>query len=207
MEKSRDVIFILGGSLKKDENGWRTTFFNEGDNFGGLGDRLRVVAASYIHKKNPDTLFVVVGGKGRLSTIKDAPAVSEVILKELIDLGVSAKKIIQESQSENTFAGLVAIQRMIQEGNYQRVLLLSNEFHLPRIQTMIECVNQLHFLFRLLSFGMLNFLSAEKICVDNDKIEWEPIIRKAYESESMRKRLSNEARGVEDIKKGRYTFQ
>ena len=41
-----NAIAVLGGNLVKDQSGkWRTTNFEEGDIFGALGDRLRVVAA------------------------------------------------------------------------------------------------------------------------------------------------------------------
>ena len=61
------AIIILGGSIIKDEHTgkWRTTYFDEqGDNYGALGDHLRVEAAVYLFKNNPNTLIIASGGKG-----------------------------------------------------------------------------------------------------------------------------------------------
>jgi len=56
MDKIEQAIYILGGGLKKEADGkWRTTNYDEpGDNFGISGDRLRVVAAGYLYKNNPE---------------------------------------------------------------------------------------------------------------------------------------------------------
>lgn len=204
MRMQLTTIAILAGGLVKDINGWRTTWFNEGDNFGGLGDRLRVVAASYLYKKNPETLIVVVGGKGQLSAIKDAPAVSEVISKELVDLGVPAEKIITETKSRNTLEGLIAVQEIICVAEYTCIALITNEYHLPRVAAMIGYSGKLNNILNLCSLGKFDLLSAEKICLDIDKSRWQSVIQKAYKSESIQQRIRNEVRGVNDLKKGRY---
>src|SRR3989344_4629711 len=102
MEKKINAIVVLGGSLKKENNVWRTTNFNEGDNFGSLGDRLRVVSAHYLYQKNPDTIIIVLGGRGKLTGIQDSPPVSEVIKSELVAFGVPKEKIVIETKSGNT---------------------------------------------------------------------------------------------------------
>ena len=88
----RLVIVILAGGLVKDINGWRTTWFDEMDNFGALGDRFRVLAGAYTYqnaqKENQDAWLIACGGKGQLQSISDAPTISSVIKKELIELGV-----------------------------------------------------------------------------------------------------------------------
>jgi len=95
----KTAIVILGGGLKKDADGrWRTTNYDEsGDNFGVSGDRLRVVAANYLYKNNQEQLIIASGGKGQLKNIPGAPAVSEVLKRELIELGVPEEKIIEEN--------------------------------------------------------------------------------------------------------------
>lgn len=207
MNKYIDTVVVLGGSLKKEKEKWRTTHFDEGDNFGGLGDRLRVVAAYYLYKKNPNTPIITIGGRGKLEGVTDAPAVSEVIKEELIDFGVPEEKIVTETKSGNTLEGLIALQEIILKENYARSTVISNEYHVPRIKVMIECSDKLSTLLNMLSLGTLNLLSAESVCLDNEKTKWESLIQNAYQSELIKKRIRLETQGVEDIKKGRYVLK
>lgn len=111
MSNHIDSIAILGGILKKNKSGWHTTSFNEGNDFEGVGDRLRVIAGRYLYdkviKNNSDIFIIVSGGRGRLKSIKGVPTVAEVIKKELIELGVPSESIMQEDDSGNTFEQLL----------------------------------------------------------------------------------------------------
>lgn len=209
MNNQIGAIVILGGGLKKDKNGWRTVNFDERDNFGALGDRLRVVAGKYLYartrKNNPDVFIIVLGGKGQLKNIKGAPAVAEVLKKELMGLGVPSKKIIEEKKSGNTFEQLLALNKIIAEKDLRNIMLVSNHYHLPRIKTFFKYYsNKLRFLSVMLAAGNLKLISAEKVCVDYDKDKWYKITRKAYASERMKKRMLLEKQGIKDIKEGRY---
>lgn len=204
-----DVIVILGGNLKKNKNGWRITNFDEGDNFGVLGDRLRVVAGRYLYarasKNNPDVFIIVLGGKGQLKNIKGAPDTAEVLKKELIKFGVSSKKIIEEKKSGNTFEQLLALNKIAVKRDLKNAVLISNRYHLPRVKTMIEFYsNRLKFLSVMLAAGNLKLVSAEKVCVAHNKDKWYEIIRKTYASEGMKKRMQLEKQGIKDLKEGMY---
>ena len=120
METKLEVIVVLGGGLFRDQNGtWRTTNFNEGDEYGKLGDRLRVVAASFLSKEHPDLKLIVSGGKGQFAEVPDCPTLAVVLKKELTDLGVSPDNIIEESTSYNTFIQLKNSLAIIQKMNYR----------------------------------------------------------------------------------------
>lgn len=202
----KTAIVILGGGLKKDANGrWRTTNYDEpGDNFGVSGDRLRVVAAGYLYKNNPKQIIIASGGKGQLKDIPDAPTVSEVLKKELMELGVPEEIIIEEKKSGNTYQQLQEIKKIIKDKGLKNISLLSNEWHLPRIKEMIETMPELKEIFNLTK---VEFLSAEKICLEYDKEAWQETIEQAYKSEGLKERIEREQKGVQDIKEGKYKIK
>lgn len=209
MNNKIDAIAVLGGGLKKDKRGWRTVNFDEGDNFGATGDRLRVKAGKYLYarasKNNSDVLIIVLGGKGQLKNIKGAPAIAEVLKKELTELGVPSKKIIEEKKSGNTFEQLLALNNVVVKRDLRNIALISNRHHLPRVKTMIEYyADKVRRLASMLVTGRLQLVSAEKICLSYDSRKWAIAIEKAYKSKAMKRRLQLEKQGIKDIKEGRY---
>jgi DNA-binding protein len=207
MEKNKEAIVILGGSLIKDNNKWRTTNFNEGDNFGLSGDRLRVVAASYLYRKGANQLFIALGGKGQLKNIPKAVPVAKIIRQELIELDVPKGKIIIEVKSGNTYQQLRALQIIIKEKKLPNVVIISNKHHFPRLKAMIEYNPALLALKRMLYSSQINFKSAEEIVMKYQPKIFGKIISRAYKSRAMKERIKLEQRGVKQIKNGTYKFK
>jgi hypothetical protein len=204
-EKTETAIIILGGGLIKDGNKWRTTNFEEkGDEFGALGDRLRVLAGSYLFKDIQGSKIICSGGKGQLKDCKDAPTVAEVLHNELVELDIPDGDIIKEEISGNTFEQLAGALKIIEEKKYERVMIISNEYHLPRIKTIIENFPELRKGFS--SFN-LELESAEKILVNRDSENWKEAIKKAYKSDNMKKRIKLEEQGVRNIREKRYKIR
>src|SRR3989344_5624621 len=176
MSDALDVIVVLGGGLKKDANGWRTTNFVEGDNFGIQGDRLRVVAAGVFIKK------------------------------ELVALGISPERIIEEDNSNNTYQQLRELDKLAFQLNLERIAVISNKHHLPRVKAMVEYGPRLDSLKERLAKGTLSLVSAEQILLDHDREQWQKLIENAYKTQEMQKRLALEKQGIEQIKSGTYKF-
>lgn len=198
------AIAILGGGLKKSKNGiWRTTNFKEGDNFGADGSHIRIIAGSYLYKNNLFDLVIASGGKGQYKNIKNAPNISTVIKEELIKLGVSNKKIIEEKKSNNTYEQLIEIEKIIERKKLKKLIIISNKYHLPRIRIMIENERKLRKLFKS---NIIKLKSAEDIIVKYDAKKWKPIIDNAYKSKAIKERIKLEKKGLLDIKKGVYKF-
>lgn len=204
MKKITKLIDILGGSLIQDKQGhWRTTRFDEGDNFGALGDRLRVVAAAYLYQQDPGLYFLASGGKGQLKHISSAPFISAVVKQELTNLGVSAKQIDIETNSNTTYEQLVGLVNYLKKKKINAVEIISNQHHLARIRYMIKTGPKLAALRRLNS---LKLLSAEKICLKFQPAEWRAEIARAYASQAMKERIKVEQQGIHDLKTGKYKF-
>ncbi len=200
----KEAIIILGGGLVNENDKWRTANFTEGDNFGASGDRLRVVAGKYWHSNYPDKLIIVSAGKGQYQNIPDAPTVAEVMKKELMALGVSASIIEKEEKSGNTWQQLQIVKKIMADKGLDKLFIMSNEWHLPRVQAMIEVDITLNNLFHQ---GKIELISAEQLLLKYASEEWREIIKAAGQSEAMQKRIALEQEGVRQIKEGTYKFR
>lgn len=204
MKKIDKIINILGGSLIQDRQGhWRTTRFDEGDNFGALGDRLRVVAAFYLYQHNHELNFLASGGKGQLKNISSAPTISSIVKQELIQLGVPAEQIDLEDNSNTTFEQLTELALYLKKKKIKAIEIISNQHHLPRIRYLIKSGPKLAALRKLVS---LKLLSAEKICLKYRPAQWREEINRAYLSQAMKDRIKVEQQGIHDLKTGKYKF-
>jgi hypothetical protein len=202
----KTAIVVLGGGLKKGADGkWRTTNYDEpGDKFGILGDRLRVVAASYLYKKNPGITIIASGGHGQSRGLKGVPTVSEVIKRELIEMSVPKKDIVKEEMSGNTYEQLREAKRLTSKLGIKKIVFLSNKWHLPRIKKMFEKFAELK---EIQSLVDLDLKDAERILLDNNRKRWQKIIKQAYRSEELKKRIKLERQGIEAIKQGKYKLR
>lgn len=203
---NNEAIIILAGAIQKKEGGsFRTSNLDEGDGFGVTGDRLRVLAGAYLFedlsKSDKNVLVIASGGKGKCSGNMSMPDLSFILKKELISLGVPSKNIIEENGSNSTYQQLQELSKITKERNLSRIYIVSNDYQLPRINAL------LHYMLEVDLKGKTEALSAEKILIEKNPGAWEDIINKAYESDRMKKRISLEAEGVNQIKNGTYKFK
>lgn len=204
------LIVILSGGLVRDNGVWRSTYFDEGDAFGPLGDRLRVLAAAEIYKdiaaRGDQVSIFVVGGAGR-SKDPDHPTISSVYKKELIELGISGSVIIIEEKSETTFQQLQAVSVHSSLFDSLDIMLISNRYHLPRIEAIIRYAKHLSMLLDKIKIKQLILISAEDVLLKNNPERWKNIIEEVYQSSFMKKRIAFETRGVAQIKSNTYVFK
>ena len=206
ISKAKNIIVVLGGGLVKGAMGWRTTNYDEGDNFGVSGDRAIVAAAGALYGDHSEWTFLATGGKGHFDDINDMPNISTIIKKELMTLGVPSENIIEENNSYNTYQQLLNLQLILSGNGGGRVIVLSNQHTLPRLQAMVNHKEELLILKKLLDDARLELLSAEKVLLDRDPDNWEKIITEAYAGEAMKKRVALEEQGARQIKDGTYIF-
>jgi len=204
----QQAIAILGGGLKWERGRWRTTNFDEkGNKPSALGDRLRVVAAAHLYHKNPKQIMIASGGRGHAKIGSKEPAVATIIVKELKEIKVPPDKIIVEAKSKNTYDQLIAIQNIMSKNSIASITIISNKYHLPRLKTMINHFPELRDLKKKSDGRQLVLRSAEEIVLRYNKEEWQEIIKNAYNSAGIKRRIHLEQKGVEDIKKGKYKFK
>jgi len=198
-----EVILILGGILIKDKNKWRTTNFNDqGDNYGALGDRLRVLAGNLLFQKNQESMIIGSGGRGQLKGTRGAPTVASVIKSELIELGVPKEKIIIEDKSGTTYEQLLFNIKNIKKIGVGKIIIISNRYHLPRIKALIKYKPRLQEF-----YGQNSELAeAEKVLILHNPQKWENKLASIYESQGLKDRISLEQKGIDDIKSGKYLY-
>lgn len=202
--KKNKAIIILGGGMAENPDGtWRTTNYKENDNFGALGDRMRVVAASYLYKDDPSQIIFALGGKGQMADAKRAPAVSGLIKQELIQIGVPRCNIITEAESKNTFGQLQAVKKIVKKYKFKKIIIISNKYHLPRIEAMFKKDEALK---SVVKYCQVELTEAEKIVIKKEPWQKKEIDL-AYKSKAMQKRIASENKGVIDINKGRYQLK
>ncbi|MBP6924072.1 MAG: YdcF family protein [Candidatus Pacebacteria bacterium] len=204
--KQEQVVFILGGGILEEGGVWRTTHFTEkGDAFGALGDRLRVDAAFVLYQAHPETtLLVPSGSKGQLKDHLTAPTVASVMGVELETLGVPDKAILLDEVSGNSYQQLCTLVLLAEEYDWKHIVVLTNSWHLPRVQTMVDVTDSLRTFFLK---RKISFVAAEEILIEADTVLWQKVIEDAYSDTSMRLRKEKEARGVRDLLAGTYTLQ
>lgn len=198
------IIYILGGGLIFGDGVWRTTHFNEqGDAFGALGDRLRVDAAAVLAQQYLDAFLVASGGKGQLRDNPSAPTIASVLKGELVALGVSEERILEESNSNNTYQQLLELVQLRKAHGWQQVDVLTNTWHIPRAVAFLETAKELS----TLVDENIRVVSAEEILVAHDREKWEAAIQTAYSDVAMEERYAREEQGIMAIKNGTYVFK
>ncbi len=206
MSVPKKVIVILGGGLVKNPDGtFRTTTFDDvGDHNGILGDRLRVEAAYYLYQDDPERIIIASAGQGIFNDLGEHPDIAAVIKKEVMQLGVPENKIIEENSSNTTWQQLVNLKKILQTKNVAETLIVTNQWHLPRIQAMIENNQDLGDFYQLINCQLID---AEKTVLKADPDKWRKNIHAAYQSQAMQERLELENQGLEQIKQGTYNYQ
>ena len=204
--KREHVVFILGGGILEESGVWRTTNFTEsGDTFGALGDRLRVEAAATLYSEHPDTtLLVPSGSKGQLKDHPTAPTVASVITNELYELRVPPEAILLDIVSGNSYQQLCTLKRLAMEHDWHQISVLTNLWHIPRVQTMVEITDSLKNFFQE---KKVMFVAAETLLIQSDSARWQSYIDSAYKSEGMRMREQKETQGIQDLLSGTYKLQ
>lgn len=197
------IVIIAGGLAKNSAGGWHSPTFEEGLAFyGAPGSRERVVAASFLWKENPDAFIAVLGGKGQMKDIPDAPTLAEAISQELVELGVPREKIIEEKESGTTYQQLLALQKISLEHSPEKIIIVSNKYHLPRVEAMVDCAPEL---LELKRFNK-QFQPAEEVLIKHEPDKWKESVDRAYALPEMKELIKKENHGVKQIREGTYRW-
>lgn len=191
---------VLGGSIWKGSDGkWQTNGLDgPGDQFGLTLDKFRVVAGGYLARVSTKVI-IAMGGEAE----GERPSIASVIKTELMEMGVPAERIIEETKSTTTYQQLKNLVSIARERGLKQASFISNEWHLPRIQAMVECAPDLTFLRKKL---WTYYLSAESILLEYELTKWESVVLEARHDSRMTERLVMERRGEEQIRSGIYKF-
>ncbi|KKQ25663.1 MAG: hypothetical protein US62_C0005G0045 [Candidatus Woesebacteria bacterium GW2011_GWA1_37_8] len=216
-ENMQMVRVLAGGSVEVSESEDKIAYGSPG--YLGLehgmagGGIMRVAAATVISKSNSD-LQVVVGGKYPKDE-KKAPA--EVIAAELQYAGVERNNIISDPNTLDTISEIIGLIKVAQLSDCTDVGVLTNEYHIPRIDAIINNLEWLIFDderdpdflegMEKLRRGKINInlIPAEDVIKNSLPAIYDSEIMPAIESVEMQRRIESEKHGVGDLKSGRYS--
>jgi uncharacterized SAM-binding protein YcdF (DUF218 family) len=184
------VIIFSAGVMPLGDGAWRTTTYDDGDAFGTLGGRDRVEAAALLAKKYPSAYLVTTSHNLDRAT----PSLAQVYADELRGLGIADERIVQEERPSTTQTVVTTVLQLAQEKGWEHLLLLSNEYHLPRIRA---------FLAQTKSDREAATVSSESILIEHDPAFAE-YFEKIKKSPAYQKRLMSEAHGIQALQTGGY---
>lgn len=191
------ALFVLGGWPIADAQGfWHSSLFEN----GSIGDRLRVEAAAVLYRADPQRV-IVTGGEGKLAHLPQATACASVMRRELIELGVPDGDILEETKAANTYEQLQFIKYAFVQFPISTLRILSNHYHLPRIDAFLTSDIELR---DWCAGGQIQMQAAEDVLIQHDFSRWSLLITEAYASTAMHQREEQEFEGVRAIRAGTY---
>lgn len=190
------IISLLGADIYKDNAGlWHSCDLNMRENPGRApGDSFRVAAASYLAKRG--ALIYAQGG------LADDihPPIADVMEHELRDLGIPRPQIATEVHSKTTLSQLIQLQDFLRRKMPKHILILTNEWHLPRVKAMVEHFTECSTLRSMKPV----FMSAEEVLLQYDPKQWQQKVVQARIRPEMKEIIALEKKGVQQIENGSY---
>lgn len=203
--ESPDAIVVLAGGIKQDASGrWVSTDLTAADDtLGAPGGKLRVLAATVLATAHPAVAVIASGGKG-FDVPEDAPEnrppLCEILQSELIATGIPEARIEGECESNTTYQQLQQIELLRQNHGWRNIAIVSNRWHLPRIDAMLGVA------FPTLR-TCVQLTSAEEVLIETNPVHWKAVIQEAYRNDYMKARIAREENGIAHIKDGTYQFR
>jgi uncharacterized SAM-binding protein YcdF (DUF218 family) len=117
-----DAIILLGGSTRVPTPPRHTVEITE------AGDR--VLYAAHLFKAGKAPLIIATGG--RITWLKNAPPEADSMKNLLIEIGVPASAIIEETQALNTYQNALYTKEILEQWGIKKSLLVTSASHMPR---------------------------------------------------------------------------
>ncbi len=210
-----DAVVVLSADIveaPEKESGYKSGSYEDMDVRNLLsGAKARVIAGAEASKHFPDAI-IVTDTRDR-DTSRGRPTHAQIYANELLQLGVQSDRILQEPDSINTITELAEIIKIAAERRWKHIALISNDYHLPRIQEMYARLPELvsaddrQFSDAYRDFtaagGVISTVSAEDVLLVRDP-RYKRLIDTVHALPSYTARVQAEQQGIEDLRQGRY---
>ena len=215
-----DAIIVLGGQLYKKGEKYYPTDYRHEDQFGMIGAGMRMAAALELYFQKKAKNFVFSGGiseKNKVTHGPDVPTEAEVykdkFLRSLAGLkqrkdfekkfeNIEEPEIILEDKAANTVGNIKGVLQIVQDKGWKKVAIVSSDYHIPRIKALYQQALE-----KLGGMSVdISFLSAENIAKEIAPEKYDDTIARAYRSSGAKTRLDSEAKGLADLKSGKYVM-
>ncbi len=111
--------------------------------------------------------------------------------------------ILLDTISPNTNANMLYSLQLAAREGWRDMVVISNEYHVPRIQALYSIIKE-----KLCMDGIrTTFVAAEDVVQEAHPGLYDEAIAAAYTSEAGQLRMTSEARGLADMREGRYSFR
>jgi len=97
----------------------------------------RLEKALEIFQENKEAKIILSGGKVLSKDFSEA----EIMAEFLKERGVPETSIILEDKSRNTFENLINLKEIIKEKGFQKVALITSDYHLKRVEMIAKNIN------------------------------------------------------------------
>jgi sialic acid synthase SpsE/uncharacterized SAM-binding protein YcdF (DUF218 family) len=188
------IIVLTGGTVAYiDIDGstkYRSTTYEERDNFGTLGGDVRVKAAAILSRRYPEAALVT-------TSKREGEMVSHarVAADELIALGVDPSRIALEEKSINTKTQIDESFQLATVRGWNKVLFVASDYQVERAAAFARAIPD--------SIGKFPCISAESILI-SDSSDFANFFAHIQKTEAYKDRLAAEARGLAAILSGTY---
>lgn len=225
LETSPDAVFVLSGGIigspnVQDAQPLRSTPYTEADHVGLFGGgEARVIAAAELSTLLPKALIVTN------STVRTKGGKLEehalVYAAELRAMGVPDGQIMEQVRSSSTATELVELLRLIKEKGWNRVVVITNDYHVPRAQAMYNNLKRLFTpeydealsreVAELVAYVRENDIQvalqdAESVLISS-RPSYAPIIAGSKLTEAYAQRLVAEEQGTRQVLDGTYRLR
>jgi uncharacterized SAM-binding protein YcdF (DUF218 family) len=203
-----DALIILGSNIKRDGDGYRPVTYDDHDKFGMLAGEIRIIAAVILYEQDVTSTFVFSTGiseKTKEILGPNVPSEATVYSQDFLSRIRSSDRpppaVILEDCSVNTYSNLTECIAIIRRNHWQHVAIMSARYHMARVKVLWELASEKH---PVATTAV--FVAAEDVVTQYRPGIYEDMIQAAYGSPQGRRRLRNEAQGVQDLRDGRYVL-
>ena len=200
MEPKEPVIVLFAAYPHYKDGVWRTSGVDDpGDHAGATFDRFRVLAVSWLAERYPKSLIIVSSGAQH----HDTPSGAAVSARELAELGVAKKRMLLEERSQSVHQQLHYIGCMALEKRLGPLLVVTNDWHLPRLKAMVEYAPNVG----IWKEVIWEPIGAEQVMLESENKEWQNMVVAERAHPKYRERLAMEEQGVRQVKEGTYRYK
>lgn len=130
----------------------------DGKAIPSLESKMRAIGALELFEKGK-AKKIIISGSGRRKGVSAETTVADVMKEYLVSRGIPENAIVTEGTSMNTAEGLENVLALLDKEDIKKILLETNEYHLPRARQLFENILKKHGL----DIDLADSISAEEL--------------------------------------------
>ena len=129
-----DAVVVLGEWFEMNK---------EGKAVPSLESKMRAIGALELFERGK-AKKIIISGSGHRKGYSTETTVAEVMKTYLLSRGIPESAIVTEGTSVNTAEGLENVLDILEHHDVKKILLETNEYHLPRAQQLFQNILEKH---------------------------------------------------------------